>query len=134
MNRVILITMTEAKSKALLVEDDPFMAALLSEGLVKEGFEIILADNGEDAVAKFKGSKYDVILMDILLPKKNGIEALAEIRLLPGGEKIPALIISNIEEAGYINEAEKLGVKAYLIKANTQIPDIVAKVKEVLKS
>ena len=125
--------MSEAKPKALLVEDDPFMAALLSEGLVKEGFEVILADNGEDAVTKFKSAKPDVLLIDILLPKKNGIEALAEIRLLPGGEKIPALIISNIEEAKYISEAEKLGVKAYLIKANTQIPDIVAKAKAILK-
>lgn len=126
--------MAEVKMKVLLVEDDPFMAALLSGGLVKEGFEVVLADNGEDAVTKFKGTKPDVLLIDILLPKKNGLEALADIRLLPEGEKIPALIISNIEEAKYISEAEKLGVKAYLIKANTQIPDIVAKVKEALKA
>lgn len=126
--------MNGAKLKVLLVEDDPFMAALLSEGLAKGGLEVILADNGEDAVAKFKNSKPDALLIDILLPKKNGLEALAEMRLLPGGEKIPALIVSNIEEAKYIGEAEKLGVMAYLIKANTQIPDIVAKVKEALKA
>lgn len=125
--------MSESRPKVLLVEDDPFMAALLSEGLVKDGFEIILADNGEDAVLKFKDSKPDILLIDILLPKKNGLEALAEIRSLPDGVKIPALIISNIEEADYVSQSQKLGVKAYLIKANMQISDVVKKVREALK-
>lgn len=125
--------MSEVKPKALLVEDDPFMAALLSEGLAKGGFEVVLADDGEDAVLKFKNSKPDVLLVDILLPKKNGLEALAEIRSLPDGEKIPALIISNIEETDYVSQSQKLGVKGYLIKANMQISDVVEKVKEALK-
>ena len=124
--------MSEAKPKVLLAEDDPFMTTLVAEGLEREGFAVLSVTNGEEAVARFTEAKPDALLLDVLLPKKSGLEALREIRGLPGGADVPALILSNIEEAGYIREAERLRAAAYLIKANMQIPDIVAKVKEAL--
>lgn len=126
--------MTERRPTVLLMEDDPFMSALLNEGLAKEGLDITLARNGEEAIKQFQQTKPDVLLIDILLPGKNGLEVLAEIRALAGGADTPALILSNIEEAGYIHEAEKLGVKGYLVKANMQIEEIVAKVREALEA
>ena len=125
--------MPEQKPKVLLVEDDPFMTALVAEGLEREGFSVLSVTNGEEAVRRFAEAKPDALLLDVLLPEKSGLEALREIRGLPGGADVPALILSNIEEAGYIREAERLHAAAYLIKANMQIPDIVAKVKETLK-
>lgn len=124
--------MANGKPKVLLVEDDPFMVTLLSEALGKDGLGVILAGNGEDAVRRFPEVQPDILLMDILLPKKSGLDALREIRSLPGGADVPAVILSNIEDPSYIREAEELGVKAYLIKANIQLPEIVAKVKEAL--
>lgn len=124
--------MINAKPTVLLVEDDTFMVTLLSEGLAKEGFEVVFVSNGEDAVRRFGDIKPDVLLIDILLPKTNGLEALAAIRALPGGATVPALILSNLEESSYVSDAEKLGVFAYLVKANMQIAEIVAKVKEAL--
>ena len=129
---VYLKVMTETKPKVLLVEDDPFMTTLLSQAFSREGFEVVFASNGEDAVMSFQDTHPDVLVIDILLPKKNGLEALAEIRALPGGAAIPVVVLSNLEEASYVNEAQKLGVKAYLIKANVQLPEIVAKTKEVM--
>ena len=129
----ILEVMADAKPKVLLVEDDPFMVTLLSQEFSREGFEVSFADNGEDAPKRFQSTNPDVLVIDILLPKKNGLEALAEIRTLPGGEKVPVVILSNLEESNYIADAEKLGVKAYLIKANVQLSEIVAKVKEIIK-
>ncbi|MBI4132814.1 MAG: response regulator transcription factor [Candidatus Sungbacteria bacterium] len=125
--------MADAKPKVLLVEDDPFMTTLLYEYLVKDGFEVISAGDGEEAVKQFKKSTPDVMLIDILLPKKNGLEALREIRALPGGDRVPAMILSNLEEVAYQKEAQELNAKAYLVKANVQLPEIVAKVKEILK-
>lgn len=125
--------MSDLKPKVLLVEDDPFMATLLSGELIKSGFEVTAAPDGEDAITRFKASKPDVMIFDILLPKKNGIEALREIRALPGGEKVPTVVLSNLEESEYVSEAQKLGVKSYLIKSNVQLPEIVAKVKEALR-
>lgn len=125
--------MANGKPKVLLAEDDPFMVTLLSEALGKDGFDVILAGNGEDAVRQFPETRPDVLLMDILLPKKSGLDALREIRALEGGANVPAVILSNIEDPTYVREAEELGVKAYLIKANMQLPEIVAKVRETLR-
>ena len=125
--------MTDQKPKVLLLEDDPFMSALLNEGFAKEGWEVVLALNGQEALRQFRQNKPDILLIHIILPGKSVLQVLGEIRALPEGTDTPALILSNIEEANYLHEAEKLGVKGYLIKANMQIEEIVAKVKEALK-
>lgn len=110
------------------------MSSLLSEELTRQGFEIFLAEDGEKAVERFGEVHPDVLIVDILLPKQNGIEALRQIRALPGGATVPALVLSNLEDANYIRDAEKLGIKSYLIKANVQLPEIVAKVRELIQS
>lgn len=124
--------MADAKLKVLLVEDDPFMTTLLSQEFSQDGFEVVFAPDGEDAVAVFQNAHPDVLILDILLPKKNGLDALAEIRTLPGGAEIPVVVLSNFEEANYVRDAQKLGVKAYLVKANVQLSEIVAKAKEAI--
>lgn len=124
--------MTDAKPSILLLEDDPFMSSLLADGFVREEFEVALAGNGEDAVKQFGAKKPDIMVIDILLPGRNGLEVLREIRGLPGGDGVPVIILSNLEEANYVQEAESLGVAAYLVKANMQVSDVVAKAKEVL--
>lgn len=108
------------------------MVTLLSEALSKDGFDVVLAGDGEDAVRRFPEVRPDLLLIDILLPKKSGLAALREIRSLPGGADVPAIILSNLEDSAYVQEAEELGVKAYLVKANTQLPEIVAKAREAL--
>ena len=91
--------MPDVKPKVLLVEDDPFMTSLMADAFEKEGFEVVLADDGDVAIAKMKEVKPDIAVMDILLPKKNGIEAIREMRSLPEGATLPILIISNLEDA-----------------------------------
>lgn len=129
----MLRNMPDAKPKVLLIEDDQFMATLLSEALGKDGFDVALAEDGEDAVRRFPEVRPDLLLVDILLAKKSGLAALREIRSLPGGAGVPAIMLSNLEDPAYVREAEELGVKAYLIKANTQLSEIVAKAREVLQ-
>lgn len=124
--------MADAKPKVLLVEDDPFMTTLLAEAFTKEEFELQIAANGVEAVKQFQDFRPDALLIDIILPQKSGLEALREIRALPGGANVPAIILSNVEEASYVSQAEQLNVKGYLIKANVQLPEIVAKVREAL--
>ena len=100
------------KPKLLLVEDDPFMTSLMAEAFKADGFEVILANDGEAAVQQARDANPAVAVMDILLPKKNGIEALREIRALPRGADLPVIILSNLEDASYVTDAQKLGVKA----------------------
>lgn len=125
--------MSAAQPAVLIVEDDVFMQGLLAKEFAKAGFRVVLAGDGAEAVERFADSRPDVVLLDILMPQKNGLEALREIRALPGGAGVPTLILSNFEETSYLREAEELGVKAYLIKANMQLPEIVSKVREALR-
>lgn len=125
--------MPETKPTVLLVEDDPFMVSLLAQEFSKDGFELLLASDGDDAVAKFKEGRPDALVVDILLPRKSGIEALREIRQLPGGKEVPAVILTNVEDSEQVKNAVELNVAAYLIKANTLMSEIVEKVKQALQ-
>lgn len=126
--------MTDGQPKVLIVEDDPFMATILAEGFAKDGWEVAAARSGDEAVQQFAAAKPDVLMIDILLPGKSGLEALGEIRKLPGGAEAKAFVLSNIEEAGYIRQAEELGVQGYLIKVNLEVSEVVAKAREALEA
>lgn len=108
------------------------MITLLSKALAEEGFDVAFANNGSEAVRQFGEARPDVLIFDIIMPEKSGIEALREIRGLPGGKEVPAIMLTNLDDAPTVAEAENLGVRAYLVKANNQLPEIVSKVKEVL--
>ena len=123
--------MADAMKKILLVEDDPFLSSLLKTKLQKNGFEIILATDGEMALEMFKKTNVDLILLDIILPKKTGFEVLEEMRMDPQlqSKKTPVMIISNLGQEEDIERGKELGVVEYFIKAKISIDDLVQKVK-----
>ena len=116
-----------------MAEDDPFMVTLLSDALRKEGLNVLLAISGTDVVQKFKEKKPDLLLLDIVMPEKTGLDALREIRALEGGANVPAIMLSNLEDEQSQSTAEELKVRHYLVKAKTHLPEIVEKVKAVLQ-
>lgn len=123
-------------AKILLVEDDPFLSSLLKNRLQKENFEVVLAIDGEAAMSHLRAASFDLILLDIILPKKTGFEVLEEISLDPGlqNKKTPIIIISNLGQIEDIKRGQDLGVIEYLIKAKISIDDLINKVKEFLKN
>jgi DNA-binding response OmpR family regulator len=127
--------MADAMKKILLIEDDPFLSSLLKTKLQKEGFEVILATDGEIALEMFKKTDVDLILLDIILPKKTGFEVLEEMRMDPQlqSKKTPVMIISNLGQEEDIARGKELGVVEYLIKAKISIDDLVGKVKDFFK-
>lgn len=124
--------MSGAKPKLLIAEDDPFMISLLSKAFAEEGFEIVFANNGDEAVRQFGEADPDILVFDIMMPGKSGMDALREIRILPKGKKIPVIMLTNLDDTPTVDAAQGLNVRAYLVKANTQLPEIVNKVKQVL--
>jgi CheY-like chemotaxis protein len=120
------------KKKILLVEDDVFMIELLAKDLASAGYEVVVAKNGNEGVKKFEESAPDVVLLDILLPDQNGFETLRQIRRHPGGPAAKVMILSNIAEGPDREEAKRLGVTEYLVKANFTLQEIVKKIQEVL--
>ena len=121
----------EKKYQVLLVEDDPFLHKVLSQRLNDEGIAVTVATDGEAAVAEAAKISPDLILLDLILPKKSGFEVLSEIRA-KGGKKIPVIVLSNLGQQKDIDQIEKLGIEEYLVKADHSLSEIVVKIKKYL--
>jgi len=120
------------KQTILLVEDDPFLSSVLRMKLEKESFKVVRAADGDEALNFLteQGVKPDLILLDLILPKKNGFEVLETIRQDPLLEKLPVIIISNLGQPSDIERGKALGVIDYFIKARLSIEELVNKVKK----
>lgn len=121
-------------SKILLIEDDIFLSSLLKKRLQKEGLDIVLAKDGEEALNLLKTIKPTLILLDLILPKKSGFEVMEEICNDPQmqSRKMPIIIISNLGQSEDIQKGQDLGAIGYFIKAKTSIDELVEKIKEFL--
>ncbi|RMD58846.1 response regulator [Candidatus Parcubacteria bacterium] len=121
------------KAKILLAEDDRFISLAYKDGLSRAGFEVVHAQDGEEAILKIKKEKPDLILLDLIMPDVNGFEVLKEIKQDKELSKIPVIILSNLGQDADIEKGKKLGAADYLIKANVSISEVVEKIKQFLK-
>ena len=119
--------------KILLVEDDKFLRTILEKRLKGENLEVDLAIDGEEATNKLLRSSYDLILLDIILPKKNGFEVLQDIHKDPNLAKIPVIILSNLGQDEDIARSRALGVLHYFVKASTSIDQLIENIKKTLQ-
>lgn len=120
----------EQKPSILVVEDDKFLLKLLETKLQKEGFGIQTAENGLQALEILKTSRPTLILLDLILPEKNGFEVLAEIKADPETHDIPVLIISNLGQDTDIARGKELGAIEYFVKSDISVNDLVKHIKE----
>lgn len=116
--------------KILLVEDDKFLRTVLEKKLRNSGFEVVSAIDGEEALQKIVSEKPDIILLDIILPKKSGFVFLEEIRKEPLFKTIPVFIISNLGQGEDIQKGISLGAIEYFVKAKVSLDELVQKIKE----
>ena len=128
-----MITKQESKKKKILVVEDekPLLMAIKSK-LEIEGYEVVFAEDGEKGEELIKTEKPDLLLLDILLPKKDGFEILEDLKK----EKIvlPIIIISNSGQPVEIERAKNLGVLDFLIKANFSPAEVLEKVEQVFST
>ena len=122
------------KPKIFVVEDDLFMVELLANELKNAGLETYSFQMGQQAIDQFAELQPDLIVLDLLLPDKNGFEVLREIRRLPNGVRARVVVLSNMAEDADKEEAKRLGVQEYLVKANHSLPEILAKIQAMLLS
>lgn len=121
------------KKMVLVVEDDVFLSQLLKNRLTREGIEVLLARDGEEAVKTLKSEKPDLILLDLILPKKSGFEVLEQINADPLLQRAPTIIISNLGQDTDVSRGKSLGAIEYFVKAQTSIDDLIEKIKDFLK-
>jgi len=127
--------MAEAKKfKIILGEDDQFISRAYQDGLKRAGFEVIPAFDGNEVLSNLEKELPDLILLDIIMPEKNGFETMEEIQKNPKYKKVPVIFLSNLGQETDIEKGKAMGARDYLIKANFSIKEVVEKINEYLKS
>ena len=121
----------DTPQKILIIEDDRALQSALVEMLSQEGYETISAYDGQEGMEKAEAENPDLILLDLILPKKDGFEVLAEIKNSPS-KNIPVLILTNLEEIDNVQKALDLGAKTFMVKSDFSLRDIIEKIKENL--
>jgi DNA-binding response OmpR family regulator len=117
------------QKKVMLIEDDRFLSSLIKARLEKDGFAVLQAFDGDEAVTMLKTEVPNLFILDLIMPKVNGFEVLKTISLTPGLERIPVVIVSNLAQDSDIEKAKQLGAKEYFVKVKISIDDLVAKIK-----
>jgi len=116
----------------LFIEDEASLQKTLGEVLKQEGFEILSALDGEIGLRITQEKKPDLVLLDLVLPKKDGFEVLRELKASEDTRNIPVIVITNLEGAGDVEKALELGATTYLVKANYSLEDVVSKIRDIL--
>ena len=117
----------------LIVEDEEFLVRALKDNLISEGHTVSVAMDGEAVFDELKKKKPSLILLDLLLPKKNGFDVLRDIRMDPEWQHIPVVILSNLGEDSEIKRALELGANDYFVKSQHPIQEVIEKVREYLQ-
>ena len=125
--------MPDSKKKVLIVEDDPHIREVYLTKLAQEGFGAEEAFDGEDALNKLKHSKPDVVMLDLMLPGKDGFWLLSQMQSDPTLIDIPVVVLSNLGQDEDRERALKFGVKEYMVKAESPIVRVMNNVKKYLK-
>lgn len=120
------------KKKIMVVEDDEHISKVYEIKFAKEGIDVVLARDGEEAVVKITAEKPDVILLDLMIPKKDGFGVLEEIKKNPELVNIPVIILSNLGQKTDQDRALALGANEYLVKVDYSIQDVINKAKGYL--
>lgn len=120
--------------KILLIEDEAALQKTIGNSLIERGYEIIGALDGEEGLQLAQETSPDLILLDLILPKKHGLDVLEALRNTEKGKNIPVIILTNIENISDIERAIELGAKTYLIKGNYSLQEILEKIEKSIDS
>ncbi|MCA9390283.1 response regulator [candidate division WWE3 bacterium] len=115
--------------KVLIVEDDTFLRELYHEMLSDSGYEVEVALDGEEGLSKMNEAKFDLILLDIMMPKKDGLQVLKE---ATDENKKKIVMLTNLGQDQVIKNALSLGARGYLIKSEFAPDEVEAKVRDFI--
>ena len=120
--------------KILVIDDDKTQLSLIKKYLNNTGHKkVILVNSGTKGILSAKKNKPDIILLDLILPKKDGFEVLHELKEDESTRDIPIIIMTNLEGTKDVEKALEFGATTYLVKANYSLDDVVEKIKSILQ-
>lgn len=114
--------------KILVAEDDAFYQKFYTNKLQEKGFEVVLAVDGEDAIQKIADTRPDLILLDIIMPKKDGFEVLTAIKSNSVAQNIPVIVFSSLGQEDDVKKAKSLGASDYINKSFYDFDLLLAKI------
>ena len=114
-------------AKVLIIDDEEPILNMYGEALT--GHDVIFAKNGEEGIEKAQKTGPDIILLDIIMPKFNGLDVLEQLKSNKDTASIPGIILTNLPEDASADKAKQLGAKGYFVKAEYE-PDKLAKTVE----
>ena len=117
----------------LFAEDEPSLQLILADALRKEGYKVLTAPDGEVALDILRKKKPDFVLLDLIMPKKDGFEVLKEMKANEKIKDLPVIVLTNLEGGSDVENAMSLGASTFLVKTNYRIDEILVKIKEFLK-
>lgn len=116
----------------LFIEDEQALQKTMGDRLSQEGYEVISALDGEIGLKLAGEKRPDLILLDLILPKIQGLEVLEKLKAGKETKEIPVVVLTNLEEMEKVDKALELGATTYLVKANYSLEEVVEKVKQFL--
>ena len=127
--------MDNSKTKILIVEDDQFLREFYQELLHTEGYQVDVAPDGEIASQKVHEGGYDLVLLDIMLPKKDGLQILRDNKITPPVKDNKMIVmLTNLGQDAIIKEAFQLGATGYMIKSALNPDQVLNEINNYLKS
>lgn len=127
--------MAQKKKKILVVEDEEPMLVILRDSLVEAGFAVVTAKNGEEGLAKAYQERPDLVLLDVVMPKMDGMTMMKKLRIDPWGKAVPIIFLTNLTaDTATKNEVASKEPAQYLVKSDYTIDEVVNRVKVFLKN
>ena len=123
--------MAEGKT-ILLVDDDLTLLEMYEDRLKAEGYEIIQATNGEEALKKAREVKPALVILDVMMPKVNGFDVLKNLRADQEFKDIPIIVLTALIQDVDRAQGKKLGASDYIVKSETMPGEVIAKIKKAL--
>lgn len=121
--------MADNKSKILVIEDDEILSRVLVEELSDVGFDVEHAEDGEAGLEKARSSKHDLILLDLILPKRHGFDVLEELKSSPDTQSTPVIILTMLGRDEDLKKGLELGANDYIVKSQHAVAEIIEKIK-----
>jgi len=123
--------MPETIKKILIVEDEGLIAKVLAKKLQLAGFAATNVYNGHEALTKLGKEKFDLILLDLLMPRVDGFAVLAELK--KRGDMTPVIVATNLNQEKDVSRVLEMGVTGYYVKSDTTLDEIVENIKATLE-
>jgi DNA-binding response OmpR family regulator len=128
------IQFMERKTKVLIIDDDDYIVKALGDHLSRKGYEIHVATDGEEGLEAVRRKEPDLVLLDIVMPRKDGIALLKNLKENEDTQQIPVIMITNLESKDTLEEMNRLGISAIMVKANYGLVEVIDMIEQTLRA